>query len=227
MNAYRGLVYETPGFIDYFFSATPIREIAELNIGSRPASRKATQAHRGPARDPLELQLGPVPRDAARLVRLRLRGARRSSARPASAQDAVALLQRMYRALAVLPHAAVQPRHGARQERPGDRARAMSSWSPDSAAAASASSAQIEAEWQRTIEALCADHRREAAPGSQPGAGALDRAPLPLPRPAEPPAGRADAPLPHAPRRRPANERVQRGIHISINGIAAGLRNTG
>jgi phosphoenolpyruvate carboxylase len=36
-------VYETPGFTDYFFSATPIREIAELNIGSRPASRKATQ----------------------------------------------------------------------------------------------------------------------------------------------------------------------------------------
>jgi phosphoenolpyruvate carboxylase len=38
------LVYETPGFTDYFFSATPIREIAELNIGSRPASRKATRA---------------------------------------------------------------------------------------------------------------------------------------------------------------------------------------
>ena len=36
--AYRKLVYETPGFTDYFFSATPIREIAELNIGSRPAS---------------------------------------------------------------------------------------------------------------------------------------------------------------------------------------------
>jgi phosphoenolpyruvate carboxylase len=43
MDAYRALVYETPGFTDYFFSATPIREIAELNIGSRPASRKATQ----------------------------------------------------------------------------------------------------------------------------------------------------------------------------------------
>ena len=43
MAAYRALVYETPGFTDYFFAATPIREIAELNIGSRPASRKATQ----------------------------------------------------------------------------------------------------------------------------------------------------------------------------------------
>jgi len=38
--AYRKLVYETPGFTDYFFTATPIREIAELNIGSRPSSRK-------------------------------------------------------------------------------------------------------------------------------------------------------------------------------------------
>ena len=42
--AYRGLVYDTRGFADYFFAATPIREIAELNIGSRPASRKATRA---------------------------------------------------------------------------------------------------------------------------------------------------------------------------------------
>ncbi len=44
MAAYRQLVYETPGFADYFFSATPIREIAELNIGSRPAARKASNA---------------------------------------------------------------------------------------------------------------------------------------------------------------------------------------
>lgn len=41
-HAYRNLVYETPGFTDYFFSSTPIKEIAELNIGSRPASRKAS-----------------------------------------------------------------------------------------------------------------------------------------------------------------------------------------
>ena len=42
-RAYRKLVYETPGFTEYFFSATPIAEIAEMNIGSRPASRKSTR----------------------------------------------------------------------------------------------------------------------------------------------------------------------------------------
>ncbi|HEX7455030.1 MAG TPA: phosphoenolpyruvate carboxylase [Gallionella sp.] len=40
--AYRKLVYETPGFTEYFFIATPIREIAELNIGSRPSARRAS-----------------------------------------------------------------------------------------------------------------------------------------------------------------------------------------
>jgi phosphoenolpyruvate carboxylase len=37
--AYRALVYDTPGFVAYFRASTPIAEIAELNIGSRPASR--------------------------------------------------------------------------------------------------------------------------------------------------------------------------------------------
>ena len=46
-SAYRALVFETPGFADYFFSATPIAEIADLNLGSRPASRgSAGQAQR-------------------------------------------------------------------------------------------------------------------------------------------------------------------------------------
>lgn len=42
-STYRDLVYGTEGFNDYFFTSTPIREIAGLNIGSRPASRKANQ----------------------------------------------------------------------------------------------------------------------------------------------------------------------------------------
>ncbi len=41
---YRQLVYETPGFVEFFRGATPIAEIAGLNIGSRPASRKASQS---------------------------------------------------------------------------------------------------------------------------------------------------------------------------------------
>ncbi|WP_426610209.1 phosphoenolpyruvate carboxylase [Bradyrhizobium sp. McL0616] len=43
-KAYRGLVYETDGFVEYFWSSTVINEIATLNIGSRPASRKKTRA---------------------------------------------------------------------------------------------------------------------------------------------------------------------------------------
>jgi phosphoenolpyruvate carboxylase len=40
-QAYRALVHETPGFVEWFRAATPIGELAELNIGSRPPSRKA------------------------------------------------------------------------------------------------------------------------------------------------------------------------------------------
>ncbi len=39
-TTYRNLVFETPGFHKYFQEATPIREIDGLHIGSRPSSRK-------------------------------------------------------------------------------------------------------------------------------------------------------------------------------------------
>ena len=42
--AYRNLVYETDGFERYFWESTVIAEIAALNIGSRPASRKKSTA---------------------------------------------------------------------------------------------------------------------------------------------------------------------------------------
>jgi len=38
-RAYRGLVYETKGFDRYFRESTPLPEISDLKIGSRPASR--------------------------------------------------------------------------------------------------------------------------------------------------------------------------------------------
>ncbi|MEX2805121.1 phosphoenolpyruvate carboxylase [Streptococcus sp. H31] len=37
---YRRLVFENPHFYDYFFEASPIKEVSSLNIGSRPAARK-------------------------------------------------------------------------------------------------------------------------------------------------------------------------------------------
>jgi len=43
LRAYRALVREMPGFLDYFHASTPLAEIAALNIGSRPASRKGSQ----------------------------------------------------------------------------------------------------------------------------------------------------------------------------------------
>jgi phosphoenolpyruvate carboxylase len=40
-RAYRSLVYETEGFIDYWTQATPLHELAKMPIGSRPARRKS------------------------------------------------------------------------------------------------------------------------------------------------------------------------------------------
>ncbi|WP_280356453.1 phosphoenolpyruvate carboxylase [Nocardia otitidiscaviarum] len=43
-RAYARLVHDTPGFVEYFRASTPIAEVADLNLGSRPASRKPTNS---------------------------------------------------------------------------------------------------------------------------------------------------------------------------------------
>jgi phosphoenolpyruvate carboxylase len=46
-DAFRGVVYDDPRFVEYFRSATPESELADMNIGSRPARRQSANADTG------------------------------------------------------------------------------------------------------------------------------------------------------------------------------------
>ena len=49
-RAYRALVYETPGFVEWFRAITPLAELSSMNIGWRPASRTSSAGSRTCAR---------------------------------------------------------------------------------------------------------------------------------------------------------------------------------
>jgi phosphoenolpyruvate carboxylase len=49
-DSYRQLTDHTPGFMDYFYEATPVTELGLLNIGSRPSHRKKTDRSKGSVR---------------------------------------------------------------------------------------------------------------------------------------------------------------------------------
>jgi len=49
-NQYRELTDQTEGFLDYFYEATPVSEIALMNIGSRPSHRKKQDRSKGSVR---------------------------------------------------------------------------------------------------------------------------------------------------------------------------------
>ncbi len=222
MAAYRKLVYETEGFAEYFFGATPIREIAELNIGSRPASRKATQKIEDLRAIPWGFSWGQC--------RLTLPGwygfgsaveAFLNAGGTKEHKERLALLQKMAKQWpffkALLSNM--------------DMVLAKSDLALGSRYAELVSDGklrrkvytQIETEWQRTVHALTlltGEKQRLA------GNAALQRS-IRHRFPYIDPLHHLQVELMRRYRAGQADERVRRGIHISINGIAAGLRNTG
>ncbi|MDQ6629972.1 MAG: phosphoenolpyruvate carboxylase [Pseudomonadota bacterium] len=232
MKAYRALVYETPGFVDYFFSATPIREIAELNIGSRPASRKASRAIEDLRAIPWSFSWGQcrvaLPGwygfGSAVEVYLDEAGARRAGAGQ-DRRGRVALLKRMvdewpfFTTLVSNLDMVIAKSDLAIASRYVDLV--------DDRKLGRRIFARIEAEWQRTNDALTLITGQKNRLASNPALARsiehrfpyldpLNHLQVELMRRYR--AGRGDA---------TALERVRTGIHISINGLAAGLRNTG
>ena len=219
MAAYRQLVYETPGFTDYFFTATPIREIAELNIGSRPASRKPSQKIEDLRAIPWGFSWGQC--------RLTLPGwygfgaAVELFLARGVYQDQLALLQKMHRQWPFFQTLLSNM----------DMVMAKSDLALASRYAELVSDARlrkkifaaIEAEWHRTANALSLI---TGEPNRLAHNAALQRS-IRHRFPYIDPLHHLQVELIRRYRAGQTDERVQRGIHISINGIAAGLRNTG
>jgi len=212
-RAYRALVYETPGFADYFFAATPIAEIADLNIGSRPTSRQATRTIEGLRAIPWVFSWSQA--------RVMLPGWYGFGSAVAAAGLPPEQLQELHRnwpffatTLAnmemVLAKAdiAIAKRYSGLVE---DRALADGIFG------------QIGAEWERTTAALLSITGQSSLLENNPDLAAIIRSRLPY-----------IDPLNHLQieliRRRRAGEdtpEVREGIHLAINGVAAGLRNSG
>lgn len=222
MNAYRGLVYETPGFSEYFFNATPIREIAKLNIGSRPASRKATQRIEDLRAIPWGFSWGQC--------RLTLPGwygfgsavqEFLNQPKAADRNAALSLLQKMYREWPFFRTLLSNM----------DMALAKS----DLALASRYSElvldvklrkrifGAIEVEWNKTVNALNLVTGEKVRLAKNPALARSIRNRFPYIDPLH----HLQVELVRRYRAGKHDERVQRGIHIAINGIAAGLRNTG
>jgi phosphoenolpyruvate carboxylase len=216
--AYRNLVYETPGFEDYFWASTVINEIATLNIGSRPASRKKTRRIE-------DLRAIPWVFSWAQ-CRLMLPGWYGfGSAVEAWVKDhpdkGMALLQELYREWPffrmllsnmdmVLAKSSI-----AIASRYADLV-------PD-AALREAIFGRIQREWHLTIETLFAIMGQDRLLSSNP---LLERS-IRNRFPYLDPLNHVQVELLKAHRAQSADEQVLRGIQITINGISAGLRNSG
>jgi len=216
-NAYRGLVYETPGFTAYFRQSTVVSEIASLNIGSRPASRKAS--------DRIEdLRAIPWVFSWAQ-CRLMLPGwFGFGSAVDGYLQanpDGLATLRRMLKSwpffrtllsnmdmVLAKTDLAIASRYAELVSDAALRERIFS---------------RIKAEWELTRKHLLAIEEQDELLADN----AMLRNSLKLRAPYMDPLNHLQVELLKRYRAGETDERVARGIHLAINGIASGLRNSG
>jgi phosphoenolpyruvate carboxylase len=213
MAAYRALVHDTPGFVDYFYGATPISEIADLNIGSRPTSRQATRSIGGLRAIPWVFSWSQS--------RAMLPGWYGFGSAVEAAGVPIADLAELHETWPFFSSAlanmemvlakgdiAIAGRYAELVE---DRALADHVFG------------QIKAEWERTNEALLKITGQTALLDKHPDLAAAIRSRLPY----IDPLNHLQIELIRRLRRGDADEAVKEGIHLTINGIAAGLRNTG
>ncbi len=215
-NAYRQLVYNTPGFAEFFFSATPLREITQLNIGSRPASRKPSQRIEDLRAIPWGFSWGQS--------RITLPGwyGLGSAVEHYMAQSGDKLvLQKMFNQWPFF-RALLSNIEMVLSKSDLNIARRYVQLASDPRRAKAIFKA-IEVEWERTQKALDLISGERNRLASNP---ALARS-IQYRFPYIDPLHHLQVELIARYRAGNADERLQRGIHIAINGIAAGLRNTG
>jgi phosphoenolpyruvate carboxylase len=213
MAAYRALVHDTPGFVDYFYGATPISEIADLNIGSRPTSRQATRSIAGLRAIPWVFSWSQS--------RAMLPGWYGFGSAVEAAGTPIRALAELYATWPFFSSAlgnmemvlaksdmAIAGRYAGLVE---DRTLADSVFG------------RIRAEWERTVEALLEITGQTALLENDPDLAAAIRSRLPY----IDPLNHLQIELIRRRRRGDRDEAVREGIHLTINGVAAGLRNTG
>jgi phosphoenolpyruvate carboxylase len=216
-GAYRNLVHETPGFEQYFWETTVIAEIANLNIGSRPASRKNSRRIEDLRAIPWVFGWSQC--------RLMLPGwygfgsAIKAwlAARP---RDGMRMLQEMYRDWPFFQTLLSNM----------DMVLAKSNIAIASRYAAlvhnelrEAIFPRLRAEWQHTIEMLLAITGQQALLEQNPLLARSIRNRFPY----LDPLNHIQVELLKRLRGGDTDERVVGAIHLTINGIAAGLRNSG
>ncbi len=219
MAAYRELVYQTPGFTEYFFSATPIREIAELNIGSRPASRKPSQRIEDLRAIPWSFSWGQCRLTLPGWFGL---GTAVTQLQQELGDDAANQLLRQMVKQWPFFRTLLSNMDMVLAKSDLSLARRYAELVPDSKLRKRIFSA-IEAEWHRTHEALKIITGQASRLADNP---ALARS-IEHRFPYIDPLHHLQVELIRRYRAGSQAEKVKRGIHISINGIAAGLRNTG